>query len=288
MATPQPGGRRSRREGDRWVHQFSQTWLNDLSKCPEMARGSKPYTYTDSTALGSAVHAGIEDTFEFLHGDGDGFGHDAVEHYLDRLQSKDGWEYTKYSVAKVYEKAHQLFQTWYDEVLPDIVLDDTPPIEHRFERVLVDTPERLINLTGTIDLVDKHNVVWDWKTAGQEYEVWERQRYAFQPTAYTWAWATEDRFFQREWLEPPWDFRYCVLLISGGVQYVDVWRTWEHVNWLRQQAVAAATLIEAELAIWPLNDQGWHCSPKWCHKFDECKGAHAHEDWMTSYKEHGP
>ena len=45
-----------------------------------------------------------------------------------------------------------------------------------------------VNLAGTMDLLDfQENRVVDWKSGGREYQRWEKQRWALQPTVYTYA-----------------------------------------------------------------------------------------------------
>jgi hypothetical protein len=46
-----------------------------------------------------------------------------------------------------------------------------------------------------------------------------------------------------------------------------------------EQMKVIARMIESEQRPWPLNDAGWHCSPRWCPKFAECKGCHMTDGW---------
>lgn len=117
-------------------------------------------------------------------------------------------------------------------------------------------------------------IVWDWKTAGRQYESWEKERWAIQPSVYTWAAC-------HEWPElndftDPHTFTYAVMLKNGStaVQILDVERHQGHWNWMIRQARAIANMVRTnENGPWPLMDHGWHCSPKWCGAWDACKGA---------------
>jgi hypothetical protein len=274
------------RDDGRWEHKFSQSWLNELMRCPELAhaylRRDLFSPDTDSTVIGKSMHSGIECILRpKLAGEDwtEAEAHDVVEYEVDRLLLNPDVTFPKYRPATVYERAHAMLDLFIDEVEPHV---QPERIEWHFDEVLHEDSERVIRLKGYLDCADTDHVVWDWKQGERDYEVWEKQRFAVQPTAYTFGLSRDLALPERR------HFRYAVLLHRGEVQYVDVWRTERHVDWLRQQSIAAARLIEADVKTWPLNDQGWHCSPKWCPIFSECKGQFVDDDWQVSNREHGP
>lgn len=256
-------------EDGRWVHKFRQSWLNTFAKCPEQARALRAGEITsdrttDSMILGTAVHAAIEHTL--LGGDADDYA-DVIEHTLDVQMLNGGWQKTKFDYRQIIDNAGRAFRLWHGDIAPHV---DPIEVEATFTHTLVDDEQRKIILTGTIDCLDKGGVVWDWKTAGRAYEAWEYQRWAIQPTVYSTAFGTDL-------------FRYGVLVYNAGeTQIVDVWRNEGHTQWLQAQCNQIASLIEQDLSMWPLNDQGWWCAETWCPKFAECKGAVMSPEWKQS------
>lgn len=260
----------------KYEHRFRQSDLNTFMHCPEQLRDrwmrSEREPSTDSQVLGSACHAGIE--FELSNGGpvplGGGMswdGHDVIEQYLNEAQ-QEGWTYTKFSIQQVYDRAHYAFQLWCDQIAP---LIDPIEVEHTFTRLAWEDTERRIYWTGTYDCLDKQGVVWDWKTATRDYDAWEYQRWAIQPTVYTHATGSDL-------------FSYGVMNHDkGNVQVIPIWRSDAHHAWLCAQSVGLARLIEAGLERWPMNDQGWWCSEQWCPNWQACKGAYMPDDWKLSF-----
>lgn len=251
---------------------FHQSWLQTFAHCPEQARDlyGKPHSddHTDSTALGTAVHAAIEwaltekiesngycpDVYEMQ---------DVALHELSTMT----WTYTKYRPSKVQELVAAACETWSREIEPMV---DPIGCEVKFRKLLHECDEYTIHLEGSMDCVAEDGV-WDWKTAGRPYEEWEYQRWAVQPSAYCFAADVSE-------------FTYGVMIHGKGAQVFPVWRTAEHTNWLIEQAKVAVSYLRADMPRWQLNDSGWWCSDKWCPLFAECKGSHVPADWQDSFK----
>lgn len=250
-------------------HTFRQSELNSWMMCPEQFRlnraGLLPRKETEATAVGTCVHAAIETV---LRGDATvDEGHDKALEQWDAMQHQvDVW--VKASPETCATHVSNCYSTWADTIFPQL-----PPItmvEAEFRTLLVDTPDRRIWLSGTVDAVDETGCVWDWKTASRPYEAWEADRFKIQPTVYTYAARTV-------WGVAEPSFAYGVMVkrakpADGQILVVN--RDESHWGWLARQAVALAVAIEADLPVWQLNDQGWHCSPRWCGAWDSCKGAH--------------
>jgi len=268
-------------------HRFRQSWLGTLEKCPEMARhehaGTMPRIESDATAVGTAFHEAVEAALSSWQTQGAPLRElDAIEIgqlAFDGLLDQIRWQ--KYNENSARKYIATAVSAWYRETLPQ--LGGPVAMEHSFDEVFHEDDERVIRLTGTIDYLDSKVGLVDWKTGSRKYELWEKQRWAIQPTVYTWAWhgAGSNPLVgeQREALIEPTDrftFTYFVHFRDGGVQRLEVMRTQADWSWLREKCIAVAQQIEAGLDSWPRNDAGWWCSARWCPIFaaGECKGAH--------------
>jgi hypothetical protein len=85
-------------------------------------------------------------------------------------------------------------------------------------------------------------------------------------------------------LKGPYRFNFVLLRPNGKVEWVPVHRGQADFAWLLKKVLHLAYLQECELEEWPLNDQGWWCSPKWCGKWDQCKGAIVKTGWDRTIK----
>jgi hypothetical protein len=249
-------------------YEFRQSDLNTYNMCPEQYRldkaGELPRMETEATAVGTAVHAGIEAVLrrEVTLDEG----HDrAVEAFAELVPTIQKWN--KADEQTCFHHVMNCYSAWADQVYP--MLGEPMFIEESFKVLLSETPKRRIWLKGTVDFVDSDGDIWDWKNMGSEIPGWEAERFKIQPTAYTLA-------AHKAWgIESP-KFYYAVMLKRAKpapVQVLEVRRNERHWEWLRQQAEVLAMTIEANMPRWQLRDQGWHCSPKWCGAWDRCKGA---------------
>lgn len=248
-------------------HSFRQSWLKDAMTCPERARrnlvGTLPDRETDAAAVGTAVHAGIE---TYLGNRSLTYGEilRVCEATFEEIEQDPSFVWSKYSHRTAMGLIDTFLANWWE------IGNKFAPIatEYGFSKVLYEDDERIIKLNGTIDLVDENMGLVDWKTSGRgTYEKWEYERWAIQPTVYTWAYhsdtATEGEKFP---------FTYYVIH-KGGVQEFTVWRDQSDWKWLEQRALQYARMIEANLDEWPMHDNHALCSAKWCPAWDTCKGA---------------
>lgn len=137
-----------------------------------------------------------------------------------------------------------------------------------------------IRLAGTPDIVDlQENRLVDWKSASRRYQRWEKQRWAHQPTTYTFAAA------QQGWIEPNGDglYRFDYRVFERGKvdesQELTVWRGSGQWAWLTQLVNNMADMMESDAATWPLRDDHALCGPKWCPIWYDCKGQFVSDDW---------
>lgn len=269
-------------EDGRWRHSFSQSWLNDLELCDERGRldlvGELPRIESDAASLGTAVHAGAEFVLrDWKEYDSPGSLDDAkqvAQLTLTEMIAMPNWQWKKYDEASMRALADTHVTNWYQQVLPKL----SPPdeIEWSFKRTFHEDDKRQVVFTGTADLVVDPEL-WDWKTSGRPYNIKDKQKAAIQPTIYSWARAAETG------AAPPWRFNYVVMIhpssktgkgATAQVQELSVLRHAGHVEWLRKRVLAVAEMIEAGLPHWPMKDDGWHCSTKWCPAYARCKGEH--------------
>ena len=254
-----------------------QSWLGSLAMCPERARqdmlGLSERTESSSTMIGTAVHYGIEQCLLESMMAGDPLSREdmiagSMNYWLENNNEIVAWNHTDRECEEIIQANSAV---WWDEVRPAM---RPIAVEERFEIPLVtDTDGPAIWLQGTIDLVQEYPLpIVDWKNPGRKpHAEWEKKRWSVQAAAYTYA-VNELYGFE----EPlPFEFVY---LVKGKVHRTTVYfgpPQWESLVAL---ARSAGTLINANLPVWPLNMNGWHCSPKWCGAWKTCRGQYAGPD----------
>ena len=255
-----------------------QSWLNELSMCPERARqdreGLSKATDSTNTMIGNAVHAGIEHCLKLQINTGKSESLSttvdfATQYWADNESDIVRWNHKP-------EKALSIIRNnataWWHEVRPDL---RPVAVEYEFELPLVVDHSPQIWLKGTIDLIQEFPLpITDWKNPGRKpTDAWEKKRWSVQAAAYTWAVASMgDQGFGEALM---FEFVY---LVNG-----DVYRTtvdYGPAEWASLVALArsAGTLIAADIPVWPLNMAGWHCAPKWCAAWNTCRGRYAGPD----------
>lgn len=255
---------------------FRQSWVNEYFICPERARQTALCEPTDETneaaALGTAMHAGIEAAM-----DGRADSPDAVfeiaRFTLDSMYSLGLFVYDDLTP----KKAHDYLRLWSQQLRTVSefreLYDDAGKMTEQSFCVHVDTRADGTEMwwEGTVDVVGSLYLV-DWKTSGRQYQAWEKQRWAIQPTMY--AHAAE----RMGWLHYPVDFRYVVFDKGAKPpQVVQVQRGPEHAKFLTAQLWLVYD--QDWKRPWPLNDQHALCSPKWCPHWEECKGLYVSPDF---------
>jgi hypothetical protein len=255
-----------------------QSWLGTLSKCPEQARqiweGVAVETDSSYTMLGTAVHSGIEQCLSAyidtgVHLDRDSTIDAATGHWKDHEGDIVRWHHKPEAALDVIQKNTAV---WWDEVRPDI---RPIAVEYSFELPLVPDHKPEIWLKGTIDCVQEFpNPIVDWKNPSRKpNDAWEKKRWSVQAAAYTWAIASmADQGFGEPLLFE------LVHLVKGTVHRMTL--DFGPAEWASLVALArsAGTLLAADLPVWPLRMEGWHCAPKWCAAWNSCRGRFAGPD----------
>ena len=264
----------------RWHHTWHQSDLKTLDMCPERARlmGSGEVADWEGAAsvLGTACHNAVEylitipdgldaapvhlndDTYTALH---ERFGHE-----LDELvPTITKWDKFKSRSAMEKTGAARL-DSWYQQVYPSL----TPiGVEVDFNELLFEDDERVVRMTGRIDLIDSNMGLVDWKFPGRDYfktdfQKSDYKKWDVQSTTYCWATGRDTMKF------------YCMYGASGEVSSLTVERGEQDFRFLRRTVEAASRLVaQPALKVWPLNDAGWWCSEKWAPCWSVCKGSTA-------------
>lgn len=279
------------------VLELHQSWLGEYLLCPERARqqwfGEVEDTPTDSTAIGTALHAYAE---SILRG---GYQADA------RRAALDTWDYESalpgFRMVKVARESTALkhlenaCDVWLARVYPN--LGNPIAIEHKFDfpfmgfdtdghgtvaqAKVIEYADVEVRLAGAIDLIDEDGV-WDWKSATNmdKYnpafggEGWKLKRFGIQPTVYCTA-LLLDPDSPTGGIDTPVNFTFAaVSKTNRSVQFLPVERGREHVRWLSHLVANVAKMIVTDPeGPWPLNDQHALCAPDWCPSWSSCKGA---------------
>jgi hypothetical protein len=257
----------------RWIHNFRQSFLNDVRMCPEMARrkllGLVEDETGDAALVGTAIHTGIE---AFLLGEANSLDEVLAQGYETWWSERDNlsepWRIIK-DDAEAEDCIGKTLNRWWAEVLEQLPQEELL-IEQRFSHMVLSDDTRDIYIEGTKDVEYSGGVI-DWKTTMRTYKrnEWKHQRYDVQPTIYLWSHLLNYGSLGT--------FRYWRLPRNGGeCEHLDITRRLGDFRAMEVEMINLATLIEAELPAWPLNPSDWWCSEKWCPTFaaGECRGAH--------------
>jgi hypothetical protein len=277
-----------RLDDGRYEHTFRQSTLSELDLCMEKGRlqlhGQLQRVETDATAIGTAMHAAIEAALEERLYDGTtmnvNVGHEIAQLTFTDLMALPEFRWVQTDEAGARHIIRRIVGAWWEHVHPQCAPQE---MEVGFKGLIIhEDNQRVIRLNGTIDYVDERIGLVDWKSANQEYKQWEKQRWAIQPTVYTWA--AVQLGLVPDTLKVP--FTFVVMNKKGRtpVDWINVDRHQGDWDWLARKTVSIATLLEAELPEWPRNDNHALCSPKWCPAWDSCKGAHYEDGWPKNNK----
>lgn len=258
-----------------WV--FSQSRLKQVELCPERGRrdvlGLMPEFATDSTSLGTAVHAVIEACITDMIED---MGPWALEDMVSvacstfdtlMLEPIAKWVKVK-SAPPIHRQISNCLITWYGQILP--TLSPVSAELHFGPLTIHEDDKRIIQLEGTIDYIDAVTGLADWKTAGRTWIEWEHRRWDIQPTVYLWAIDKLENDCGWPLNDAPWTWH--VMNTDGSYQRIETTRGQADFDWLKARCLTLALTLEAELPAWPKNDTSALCSPKYCGAYDQCKG----------------
>lgn len=254
---------------------FSQSWMQDAMRCPERARREllePSFGYNDATACGTALHKHMEYR---LGGASAADAHDQARAWLVRTSEQESFRYVKVAKqATMLGHLDNCIAGFEAHVVPQV-----PPgglIEHKQAALLLELDGWRVVLEGTPDYVDPFGRVWDWKTAGSAYNVWEAVTWAIQPTAYCFL-ASQDIGTTIT------EFTYAVAVKPhGDIQFIDVERRQNDWDWLARMAEGFLNLVRLGIdKPWPVNHSHYLCSADWCPHWKTCRGAYIHPEPLT-------
>lgn len=259
---------------------FRQSSLNTLLMCPERARRDMVAdVHEDDTnedaAVGTCLHAGVE---AIIKGECTWSGGMVVAmQALHGLYEAGHFEWDRLS----FEHARKYYTWWFKQFNTQIC--EPRELRERYEAglVLLEYPfefhshnlnygSRTVEVWfgGRIDCIDLGNLVTtDWKTAGRTYNEAERERWAVQPIVYSEAVA-------RNFGHRP-KFEYVVfpkVFTAKPLQVFGFTPKPKAFGWVASMVDPIVDMLLSDMVSWPLNDQHWLCSKKWCPHWDTCKG----------------
>ena len=254
----------------RWIHTWvRQSSIKTSAMCLERWRrdifSEEPEVIKDASTLGTVCHSVVEDALNSVRDVSDGLSevpmsledmHDAFGYYWEEVvPTIQVWN--NYNADSAAKAGLSKVTNWHDEIFPSV----TPVlVEHTFDVPLLEDNERVVRLTGTIDLIEEDRL-WDWKFPSRDYtrDRWQYERWDVQSIAYCYAMGIPN-------------FSYAVMH-PDGVGRMNLERGQQHFDWLREKVSTLCRLLESQTGAYPLGDNGWWCSEKWCEHFARCKGA---------------
>lgn len=248
----------------RWVHTWvRQSTVKTADMCLERFRNTifnlVSEEIKDAATLGTACHAVAEDALNTRKTGGEMTQQDMIDsfemYWEEALPTIEVWN--SYSGESAYTEGLRKIENWRTEVLPEL---QPVEVEEYFNLVFHEDDNRIVKFSGTIDLVEEDRL-WDWKFPSRDYsrDRWQYERWDVQSMAYCWAKGISN-------------FSYAIMH-PKGVGRMDIVRDESHTDWLRQKVLGLCHVVESEMTKYPLGDDGWWCSEKWCPAWTRCKGA---------------
>lgn len=252
-----------------------QSSLNDMAICPERTRLKQVLpqfvSTTDATAMGTAVHHGIE---TILAGASMNDGLDASLTMFASLQY-EGFRETNLKPELYETHISSMIKAFHEGILPEVELGGH--VEYRFSVPMhMEVNGYEVWLEGTMDYMSPNGVIWDWKTSSRAYNGKDKQSTSVQASAYVLAAHTLGMCYL------PAEFRYGVMVRQADpkAQIVYLTRNEHHILWLKNivEPYVRYALTTGLDHAWMRNDTGTLCSEQWCSHWSVCKGACVTQD----------
>ena len=251
-----------------------QSWLNKyLTMCPASAmwdvirfpNGTPPST---ATAIGTAMHAGIEVTL--LGGDRTAVIDEMTEAWTTERDTPGFKRDPAIPDSQAIQMAARCYKAWENEIYPTLEVTDNMYVEHAFNLKVDERDGEELWIKGTWDAMP--GVLHDWKTGSNpsHYSTNELKR-KVQATLYTLAAA------KLGLVDPtrPVPFKYGVVFkrktMDCPTQIFTTTRTPQDWGFLVWQMWKVVDAWKHQIEI--LNNQGWWCSTKFCEHYNGCAGS---------------
>ena len=158
------------------------------------------------------------------------------------------------TAGAIKDKAARLSEGWARDLLPD---QRPAEVEASWETVIDD-----VKVVGRIDMIDTDGVVKDWKTSSKSPP--NPQALAANPQTGLYALASESD-----------NVHYAYIVDNkSGVKCTEVALPTDLTASARELAselvVDVATAVRS--GVFPRNQSGWWCSPRWCGYYSQCVG----------------
>lgn len=256
-----------------------QSWLGDALICPQRSRYSLALPSmrrgSDATAIGTAVHSGIESYLVGDSGDYDSFFGNIQSSLTTELDKNIKRTEISADPEKMWDCVQAMATAWWDDIRP--LVPTGGRVEYKFESPtgLVASNGDDLWWEGTVDYVAPDGTLWDWKTSSRSYYAREKHLQSHQATVYIDAMRTIGLIPNTD---EPTLFRFGVMVRqqTPKAQIVTVSRGQTQIDFLRRQALSVVNTGIASWGTtdWLINDQHNLCSSKWCDYWHLCKGAH--------------
>lgn len=286
-----------------WEHHIRQSDINRFRMCPDLHRAMvwrevKDFE-SDAAIVGTAAHEAYRAVLAAAQeGWALGLG-DAMDTAVTVLQglweeARDTGTFTQTKFASYNDAVAALatcLELFYNEALPWILTNYTiETLERQFDVKVYSDGKREIYISGTWDVGASQGLIDFKNSASDKYSAskkWELDRYDIQSTMYCWA---DDminldggdtlRFKPEDLLQP---FHFVNMNYKKGkVEVLEMKRTVADCRFLLIEMNRLVELLESNLLRWPLGPDGWHCSPIWCPRWNDCRGKTLGPDpWGT-------
>lgn len=257
-------------DGSRYI--FHQSWVNQYLMCPEAGRlaafhpqlSDSPIRETDASVLGTGTHVSIEHLLK-----GDDLSH-ARAKGIEYITTTEFRAVQTKRVETMLRDHENMVTAWVCDLWPRI--GQPVMVEGSFSHDI----SGLCRLEGHMDFQDEWVTV-DWKTASSNW----KDKYApymcrkkIQPTVYTCARAGWDTLTSGTL--PTEYFGFGIMIKGPRVEahWVPTERDTGDWRFLWRQLERIIAMYEkfGPDEPWPMHDDGWWCSEKWCDFWWACKG----------------
>lgn len=259
-----------------------QSWLGDALLCPERARLGAKYPEdrrnNDSAVMGTSVHHGIEAVLNGAIESSD-IGSYSVEKFRE-MESEykelgTPINITNTDPANWSSHIDAMAKAWVRDIAPQVPLGGLTeyPFAVQVGQISNAKYEFELWFEGTMDYMHQSGI-WDWKTAARKFNFNEKQNQNVQSSVY----AASAVALGALNYDVSFSFGVMVRNAKSAGQVLTISRTEGHGQWIVEQAISMVNtvlLLQDGLPAerWPINDQHYLCSERWCPAWSKCKGS---------------